>query len=114
MEARRVEAFPTETFIEVKSNYRTVQVPLPAIQYLEGRNNYTCFHLDNHDDVVTQIPMKRALDALPEGKFVRIHRSYIVPVWRIEKRTAQHVKVLGLKDPLPIGRAHKDFMQTND
>ena len=79
-----------------------------AIQYVEGRNNYSCFHLDNLDDVVTQISLKSALEMLPQGKFARIHRSYIIPLWRIEKRTAAQVKLLGLPDPFPIGRAFKD------
>lgn len=92
----------------VKSDYKTVHIPLSAIQYVEGRNNYSCFHLDNLDDVVTQLSLKSALEMLPQGKFARIHRSYIIPLWRIEKRTAAQVKLLGLPDPFPIGRAFKD------
>ena len=76
--------------IQVKSDYKTVHhVPVTAIRYIEGRNNYACFHLDHRNDVVSQITLKSVMEMLPEGKFVRIHRSYIVPVWRIEKRTAR-------------------------
>ena len=48
------------------------------------------------------------LEMLPEGSFVRIHRSYIVPRWRIENRKGNWVKLMGLETPLPVGRAHKD------
>lgn len=95
----------------LKSGYKTVHVPLVAVQYIESRNNYSCFHLDNQDDVVSQIPLKDALELLPKGKFLRIHRSYIVPVWRIEKRTMTSVKIMGLEDPLPVGRAYKDILK---
>ena len=111
LEQRRAEETLPGAEIQVKSGYRTVHVPLSAIQYVEGRNNYACFHLDHRDDVVTQLPLKTVLEMLPEGKFARIHRSYIVPLWRIEKRTAAAVKLMGVENPLPVGRAHKDNLK---
>ena len=97
--------------ILLKSDYKTVHVPLSAIQYIESRNNYSCVHLDHQDDIVSQITMKKVMDLLPEGKFVRIHRSYIVPVWRIAQRTSAEVQLMGVKERLPIGRAYKDNLK---
>lgn len=104
----RAEEVVKDDDILVKSEYKTVHIPVSTIQYIEGRNNYACFHLDHREDVVTQKPLKALLEDLPEGKFVRIHRSYIVPLWRIEKRTAVSVKLLGVDKVLPIGRSHKN------
>ena len=115
LDARKAEAF-TETGtdnIQLKAGYQTVHIPLSAIQYIEGRNNYACFHLDHREDVVSQIPLKGVMELLPEGKFVRIHRSYIVPAWRIEKRTAAAVTLMGVPDPLPVGRAFKEELKSN-
>ena len=112
---RKAEAF-TDTGgdeIQVKAGYRTVHLPLTAIQFIEGRNNYACFHLDHREDVVSQIPLKNVMEMLPEGKFVRIHRSYIVPAWRIEKRTATAIKLMGIQEPLPVGRAYKEELKSN-
>ncbi len=97
--------------ILLKSDYKTVHVPLSAIQYIESRNNYSCVHLDHQEDVVSQITLKKVMELLPEGKFVRIHRSYIVPVWRIESKTGNAVQLMGVKDPLPVGRAFKDSLK---
>lgn len=110
----RAEEVVKDDDILVKSEYKTIHIPVSAIQYIEGRNNYACFHLDHRDDVVTQKPLKDLLEELPEGKFVRIHRSYIVPVWRIEKRTAASVKLLGVENPLPIGRSHKNNLNVQE
>ena len=99
--------------ILVKADYKVVHLPLSAIQYIEGRNNYACFHLDHRDDVVSQIALKNVMDLLPEGKFVRIHRSYIVPLWRIEKRTSAEVQLMGVRERLPIGRAYKDNLKND-
>ena len=111
LESRRQEAVPAGEEIRVKVDYQTVHVPLSAIQYIEGRNNYACFHLDFREDVVPQLTLREVEAMLPEGKFVRIHRSFIVPLWRIESSTAASVKLMGLKEPLPVGRAYKDRLK---
>ena len=97
--------------IQLKSDYRTVHVPLSAIQYIESRNNYSCVHLDHQEDIVSQIALKKVMELLPEGKFIRIHRSYIVPVWRIESKSLTLVQLMGVKEPLPVGRAFKDSIR---
>ena len=110
VEALAAHAVAGET-VTVKADYKDVTVPLAAIQYIEARNNYACLHLDHQDDVVSQITMKALLEMLPEGKFVRIHRSYIVPVHRIESKKATSVKLVGVDTPLPVGRAHKENLK---
>lgn len=110
LETRAADAVAGET-VTVKADYKDVTVPLAAIRYIEARNNYACIHLDHSGDIVSQITMKALLDLLPEGKFVRIHRSYIVPLHRIEKKTATSVKLVGVDTPLPVGRAHKENLK---
>ena len=110
LDALAVQAVAGET-VTVKADYKDVTIPLAAIQYIEARNNYACLHLDHQDDVVSQITMKALLEMLPEGKFVRIHRSYIVPVHRIESKKATAVKLVGVDTPLPVGRAHKENLK---
>ena len=110
VEALAAQAVAGET-VTVKADYKDVTVPLAAIQYIEARNNYACLHLDHQEDVVSQITMKALLEMLPEGKFVRIHRSYIVPVHRIESKKATSVKLVGVDTPLPVGRAPKENLR---
>jgi hypothetical protein len=97
--------------VTLKADYKDVTVPLAAIQYIEARNNYACLHLDHQEDVVSQITMKALLEMLPDGKFVRIHRSYIIPAHRIESKKATSVKLVGVDTPLPVGRAHKENLK---
>ena len=110
VDALAAQAVAGET-VTVKADYKDVTIPLAAIQYIEARNNYACLHLDHQDDVISQITMKALLEMLPEGKFVRIHRSYIVPVHRIESKKATSVKLVGVETPLPVGRAHKENLK---
>ena len=109
LESRRSESVDGE--IRIKADYKTIHLPLSAIQYIEGRNNYACFHVDHREDIVSQIALKSVMDLLPPGKFVRIHRSYIVPLWRIEKRTAADVQLMGVEAKLPVGRSFKENLK---
>ncbi len=101
------QAFGNDT-ISVKSGYRDVSVPLSHIQYIESRNNYACLHIDNRDDVLTQISLKDLLERLPSKKFMRIHRSYVVPLWRISASSVTEVSLIGVPEPLPVGRSYKE------
>ena len=94
--------------ITVKSDYSDIDIPLSAIRFIEARNNYACFHLDHREDVLTQMTLKSLEELLPEGKFVRIHRSYLIPAYRIESRRADEIKLIGVDRPLPVGRAYKE------
>lgn len=113
LRTKRDEDISGDTII-VKSGYKDIHVPVGAIQYIEGRNNYACFHLDHMEDVITQMPLKDVLESLPEGKFFRIHRSYIIPAWRIVKQTAVYVQLMGVEKQIPIGRSHKEKLKQSE
>ena len=93
--------------ITVTCDYRSISIPVMEIRYIESRNNYACIHLDHQADVVPQITLKALMDMLPEGKFLRVHRSYIVPSYRIEHKTSTKIKLLGEDVIIPVGRAYK-------
>jgi DNA-binding LytR/AlgR family response regulator len=48
---------------------------------------------------------------LPEGKFLRIHRSFLIPAWRIESRSALSVRLVGVDRDIPVGSAHKENLK---
>ena len=97
--------------VTVKSGYQTVHIPLSDIQYAESRGNYVCIHRDHGEDVVTQMTLKTFNGMLPEGKFLRIHRSFLIPAWRIQSRSALSVRLVGVDRDIPVGRAHKENLK---
>ena len=97
--------------VTVKAGYQTVHIPLSDIQYAESRGNYVCIHRDHGEDIVTQMTMKAFTELLPEGKFLRVHRSFLIPAWRIESRSALAVRLVGVGRDIPVGRAHKENLK---
>lgn len=98
--------------IMVKSEYRNVNLPLSSIRYVEAMDNYSKIWLSDGDPVLTQMSLKEMSDLLPHGKFVRIHRSFIIPVDKVSKYSSRTV-TLACGVALPVGRSYSaDFRQS--
>lgn len=78
----RPKGKPPEPFIMVKSEYRVLRIPLAAIEYIEGMDSYVKIYA-GAKPVLSLMSMRAILALLPEDEFLRVHRSFIVPVSRI-------------------------------
>ncbi|WP_160710871.1 LytR/AlgR family response regulator transcription factor [Chitinophaga solisilvae] len=64
----------------VYAEYKLVRIWLDDIDYIESLEDYIRIHLHNARPVLTLMPLKKILEKLPQDRFQRIHRSYIVAV----------------------------------
>jgi two-component system LytT family response regulator len=67
----------------VKSDYRLMRINLNDIKYIESMHEYIRIHLINNKPVMTLVSLKSIEEQLPKDKFMRVHRSYIVNLRRI-------------------------------
>ncbi len=75
---------PNTVFIRVDGEWRNV--PIDQITYVNGMKVYVLFYLDNEPKaLITHLTMKAVEDMLPQDRFLRIHRSYIIAVDKIQK-----------------------------
>lgn len=107
---RRMGSVPdcTPQHIVVKQEYADVSIPLHDILYVEALGNYVKIVRKANNNVLTRTNMKTLMQMLPEGQFVRIHRSYIIPVRLATSFNRQHVWLKGLDKPLPVGQQFAD------
>lgn len=68
----------------VKDGYNWVPVKLEELLYVRGDDNYISL-VTSRKRIVTRMTMRALLEQLPESKFARVHKSYIVCLKRIEK-----------------------------
>ena len=93
--------------IFVKTDYRVVKVAIQDIRYVEGMSEYLKLHLDSHPKpIVTLLSMKMLEERLPQN-FMRIHRSYIVNLDKIQEVNKNRV-ILDADTYLPIGDSYKE------
>lgn len=87
-----------EEHIFVKSNLKKRKVILNDIKWVEALGDYIKLVTDEANIVILST-MKSFEKELPE-KFLRIHKSYIVNLERIEKFNSKNVEVSGQSIPL--------------
>lgn len=74
-----------KTFLFVKSEYKFVKIPYTEILYIEGLKDYVKIWLkDNPKPILSLMSLKSLEEELPKNDFMRIHRSYIVSLNKIE------------------------------
>lgn len=94
-----------DPFIYVKENKKVVKVYLNEILYVEGLSEYVQIY--THDKkIITKTSMTNMSEKLPEESFMRIHKSFIVALSKIEAFTSSSIEVPGKE--LPIGRSYKN------
>jgi DNA-binding LytR/AlgR family response regulator len=96
---------PDEPFIYVKENKRVIKVHLNEILYVEGLSEYVQIYTDKKK-IITKTTMASLEEKLPDEGFLRIHKSFIVSLSRIEAFTTTTIEVPGKE--LPIGRSYKN------
>ena len=89
----------------VKSDYKQVRINVNDILYIEGLKDYVKIHA-GQKPVITQMSMKAILEKLPAKDFIRVHRSFIINIHRIEYIQRMEIRV-GNKD-IPIGENFRD------
>lgn len=87
----------------VKTGAEQVKVFYDEILYLEATGNYVTFFLKDKK-LLSRSTFVEAMSLLPTGNFIRIHRSYIVNVKKIDKLEKQQVTLNNIK--LPVSDAY--------
>ena len=94
-----------DNYIFVKSGYRTLRVDLADIQYLEGLSDYVRIQTPR-ESILTLENMKDLLLRLPEQQFLRVHKSYIIAIDKIDYIEKNRI-VLADKY-IPIGGTYQE------
>ena len=96
-----------EDRIFVRHNGRMQKLLLEDILYIEADRNY-CTLVTNPTKHVLTNTLKVMEDKLPKSSFVRVHRSYIINVSKLDVVADGHLEI-GRK-VIPIGKSYKELL----
>jgi len=99
------DKLPEESFIYIKENKKVVKIYLSEIKYIEGLSEYVQIFTEKRK-IISKISMSQMEEKLPSDSFLRIHKSFIVSIGKIEAFTANTIEIQGKE--LPIGRSFKN------
>ncbi|MBS1918200.1 MAG: response regulator transcription factor [Bacteroidetes bacterium] len=97
-----------EGYIFVKSDYQMVKINIKDILYIEGLDDYIKIYLPQKS-VLTLMTLKTIAQKLPAKEFFRVHRSYIVPITKIENISKSKVKIADKEIPIGISYSESFF-----
>jgi two-component system LytT family response regulator len=99
---------PVTGHLMVKADRKHHQVAVDTIIYIEGLKDYIRIHTAN-DKIIVWENMKDILEKLPAQQFIRIHRSYIIPVNKIKLIEGNRVQLQN-QEYLPIGETYRKMV----
>jgi two-component system LytT family response regulator len=92
-------------FIFVKTEHKIQKIYLDDILYIEGLKDYISIFTKT-ERIITLQNMKKMEDSLLSGRFVRVHKSYIVSLEKIDSIERSRIQI-GDKI-IPIGDTYRE------
>ncbi|UCG51102.1 MAG: response regulator transcription factor [Candidatus Latescibacterota bacterium] len=95
---------PTKDFAFMRADRADHRVRFAEIRYLEAYGNYVKVYLDSGMILVAGT-LSAMEQMLPPDRFLRVHRSFVVAIDRIDRIASAQIHIAG--DEIPIGRSYR-------
>src|SRR5665811_783525 len=93
-------------FLFLKSEYKIKRINFNDILYIEGLKDYVKVYLHNSVKPILSLASLKLLESkLPENKFMRVHRSFIVNLEKID--TIERSRIVFGKEYIPVSEQYK-------
>ncbi len=108
--ANKEEISSNNEFLFLKSEYKIRRINFNDIVYVEGLKDYIKVYVHDHDKPIISLNSMKLIESkLPPGKFMRVHRSYIVNLERID--TVDRSRIVFGKVYIPVSEQYKEKFQ---
>jgi DNA-binding LytR/AlgR family response regulator len=98
-----------DEYLFVYSEYKLTKIDLNDIEFIESLEDYVRIHLTNGKPILSLMPLKRVLQKLPQEKFQRVHRSYIVSVNKI--KGVNNKRIILAAAQVPVSDSYLDAVR---
>ena len=92
------------SFINIRSDRKNLKIPLDDILYIESLKDYIKV-VTVTKNIIAKHSITSLSEMLPANNFIRIHRSFIVAINKIESFTSDTIEIAKLE--LPISRMYR-------
>ena len=92
-------------FIFVKTEHKIQKIYLDDILYIEGLKDYISI-FSKTERIITLQNMKKMEEALPAGRFIRVHKSYIVALDKIDSIERSRIQIAD--KIIPVGDTYRE------
>jgi len=93
----------------VRSDYSLVKIAYDEITFCETMDDYVKIHRKNKSAILALMSLNKLLEKLPKTDFIRVHRSYIISLSKIDFVRGKNIRINDIE--IPIGITYKnDFL----
>lgn len=97
----------TADYFFVNVEYNLIKVVISDISHIEGWRDYIKIYCCNEEKpLVARLAIKVLVDRLPPGRFIRVHKSYIVAVDKISAIRKNRIYIG--RHIIPVSDSHRD------
>ncbi|HEY0612557.1 MAG TPA: response regulator transcription factor [Chitinophaga sp.] len=101
----------TADYFFVNVEYNLIKVVIGDISHIEGWRDYIKIYCCNEEKpLVARLAIKVLVDRLPPGRFIRVHKSYIVAVDKISAIRKNRIYIG--RHIIPVSDSHRDELFT--
>jgi two-component system, LytTR family, response regulator len=93
-------------YLFVKTGYEEVKILFEDILYLEASGNYVNFATKADKNILSRMVFNEAARLLPEKKFLKVHRSYIVNIAKVDRIERHQLHIGPYK--IPVSEAYSE------
>lgn len=95
-----------ESYLMLRADYKLHRISFDDILLVEGLDDYVKVHIKGKSPITARLSMKGLMEKLPQPEFLRVHRSYIIPINKVK---SLYNKTLQLEDfVIPVGDTYKE------
>lgn len=92
----------------VKSNKKLLKIPLSDIQYVQAKGDYILIKTAQRSYIVHST-LTKILNRLPTDHFLKVHRSYIINVSKIDRMSENSVLIS--EEKIPVSRPNRKTLK---
>jgi len=93
-------------FLKTELKGKMLRVNFSDIDYIESMNNYVAIH-HNGTKTLALLTMKDLENRLPQARFMRIHRSFIIPIDKITAIEGNMVMLRNVREGILLGETYR-------
>ncbi len=93
-------------FVKTESKGKLLKINLADIDFIESMKNYVAIHRTGQKTLV-YTSMKELEEHLPKKQFIRVHKSFIIPISRITGIEGNLVRLKNITAEILIGENYK-------
>jgi two-component system, LytTR family, response regulator len=96
-------------FVKTESKGKLLKINLADIDYIEGMKNYVAIHCSEKKTMV-YTSMKELEERLPQKAFLRVHKSFIIPIAKITGIEGNLLRLKSVDSEVLIGESYKAIL----